>query len=357
MRFRTPLLTFVSVCLLAGTTPVVPALADPTTDQLYQLKLQEQSQRAALDQLASQQQSAQTALARIQADYSGKQADYQKALSQAEALSKQVTAMDSRQKELQRQHDERINRFRTQSRTLYKAGPAEALVFLFGAGTFSEFLDRLFYITAITRDNFEQAQRLRDERQSLLADKARTAKLRADLDPLLAQLAAKAAEAAGQLNQQATVESQIEGQQRGQLTALLGNQRLQKQLEAALAAAQAAAAAAAKKGGGLSIRGCLPDSTSRADKFLRPRLWARRRPGPVRRLRDGRGRDGLAADHPQLLQWGDHRRGAGPDRPCVPDPGRGQHHSAVHGGDDPGRRRHQHGLGRRRPDGGLLSKR
>jgi stage II sporulation protein D len=232
--------------------PVVPALADPTADQLYQLRAQEQSQKAALEQLTSQQRSAQAILDQIQADYNAKQADYQQQLARAESLSKQVAAMDAREKQLQAQHDERIRRFRGQSRVLYKAGPAEALVFLFEAGTFSEFLDRLFYITAMTRSNFEQALKLREERESLLRDRARTAKLKADLDPLLAQLAARAAAASGRAGEQANATSQIESQQRAALAALLGTRRLERQLEAALAAAAAQANAAARKGAGLA---------------------------------------------------------------------------------------------------------
>ena len=252
MRFRAPVLTIVSVCLLAGTMPVVPALADPTADQLYQLKAQERNQKAALDQLTSQQQSAQALLAQIQADSNAKQADYQRQLALAEELSQQIVALDAREKQVQSKHDERIRRFRSQSRVLYKAGPAEAVVFLFEAGNFSEFLDRLFYISAITRNNFEQAQRLREEREALIGDRARTAKLKADLDPLLAQLAARAAEASGRVGELATAASQVESQQRAALAALLGTRRLEKQLEAALAAAAAQADAAARKGAGLA---------------------------------------------------------------------------------------------------------
>jgi stage II sporulation protein D len=245
-------LFFVSVCLLAGAMPVVPALADPTADQLNQLRVQEQNQRAQLDQLRSQQQSAQATLSQIQAEYDAKQADYQQLLSKAEVLSTQIAAMDAHEKQLQLQHDERIQRFRGQSRVLYKAGPAEAMVFLFEAGNFSDFLDRLFYITDITRSTFDQARKLRQERETLLGDRARTAKLKADLDPMLAQLAALAAEASGRVGMQAIAASEIDGQQRAAQAALYGTQRRERQLEAALAAAAAQADAAARKGAGLA---------------------------------------------------------------------------------------------------------
>jgi stage II sporulation protein D len=249
MRFRT-LFAFVLVCLLAAAMPVLPAMADPTADQLTQLRSQEQVLRSALDQLSSQQQAVQATLSQLQTDYNAKQSDYTLALARAEALSRQIAAMDARQMTIQREHDNRISRFRVLSRSLYKAGPADAIVFLFGAGNFSDFLDRLVYITNITRDNFDQAQRLREEREALKRDRARTAKLKADLDPLLAVLADRALASAASVRNQATVESQLEAQQRAQLAALSSTTRLEKQLEDALAAAAAAAAAAAKKGGG-----------------------------------------------------------------------------------------------------------
>jgi stage II sporulation protein D len=261
MRFRTPFI-FVLVCLLAGAMPVQPAWADPTADQLSQLKAQEQVLRATLDQLSSQQQAVQATLSQLQADFNAKQTDYVEALTRAEALSRQLAAMDARQKQIQKDHDSRIDRFRNLSRSLYKAGPADALIFLFSAESFSEFLDRLVYITNITRDNFDQALRLREEREALARDRARTAKLKAELDPLLAGLAERAAASAGNVRNQVAVESQLEAQQRAQLSALLGTTRLEKQLEDALAASDAAAASAASKGGGQAYGPVCPAAPS-----------------------------------------------------------------------------------------------
>ena len=266
MRFRTTF-TFVLVCLLAGTMPVQQALADPTADQLTQLKSQEQTLQAALDQLSNQQQAVQATLSQLQTDYNAKQTDYTQALARAEALSRQIAAMDARQKKIQQEHDNRIGRFRMLSRSLYKAGPADAIVFLFGAGNFSDFLDRLVYITNITRDNFDQAQRLREEREALKRDRARTAKLKADLDPLLAQLADRALASAASLRNQAAVESNLEAQQRAQLAALTGTRQLEKQLEDALAAAAAAAASAARKGAGLAYGAVCPGAPAGTISF------------------------------------------------------------------------------------------
>ena len=250
MRFRTSLLTFLSLCLLIGAMPSQVAMADPSPDQLAALKAQEQSQQAALSQLASQQQSAQAVLAQLQADYNSKQADYQGELAQAEKLSQQIAALDSRGQDIQKKHDAHIGLFRNQSRSLYKAGPADAVVFLFEANSFGDFLDRLVYITHLTRDNYDQAQRLRQEREALAAERERSARLKAALDPMIADLAARVADAAGKLQDQAVVESGLEAQQRAQLGALRGTQQQEKQLEQALAAAAAAAAAAGQKGAG-----------------------------------------------------------------------------------------------------------
>jgi len=42
MRFRTSLLTFLSLCLLIGAMPSQVAMADPSPDQLAALKAHEQ---------------------------------------------------------------------------------------------------------------------------------------------------------------------------------------------------------------------------------------------------------------------------------------------------------------------------
>jgi stage II sporulation protein D len=258
MRFRTFLLAFVSLCLLMGAVPSPVAMADPSPEQLAALKAQEQSQKAALGQLAGQQQSALATLAQLQADYNAKQSDFQSELAQAEKLSQQIAAMDGRGQEIQKKHDAQIGLFRNQSRSLYKVGPADAVVFLFEANSFSDFLDRLVYITQVSRDNYDQALRLRQERESLAGERERTARLKAALDPLLADLAAKAAAASGQVQNQAAMESQLEAQQRAQLAALRGTQKAEKQLEQALAAAAAAAAAAGQKGAGLAYGAVCP---------------------------------------------------------------------------------------------------
>lgn len=252
MRLRTFLPTFLSVCLLVGAMPATPALADPTPDQLAALQAQEQSQKAALSQLAVQQQSARATLDQLRADLNSKQADYQNQLARADQLSQQIAALDARGKEIQKQHDAHIGLFRVQSRSLYKTGPADAIVFVFEASSFSDFLDRLVYIGHVTRDNYDQAVRLRDEREALNRDRDQTARLKAELDPLLAELAARAAAASGQVQNQAAIESQLEAQQRAQLAALRGTLSAEKQLEQALAAAAAAAAAAGQKGSGLA---------------------------------------------------------------------------------------------------------
>src|SRR5258708_345579 len=101
MRLRTFLPTFLSVCLMVGAMPATSALADPTPDQLAALKAQEQSQKAALNQLAGQQQSAQATLDQLQADLNGKRADYQNQLARADQLSQQIAALDARGQQIQ----------------------------------------------------------------------------------------------------------------------------------------------------------------------------------------------------------------------------------------------------------------
>src|SRR5258708_5066477 len=127
MRLRTFLPTFLCVCLMVRATPATSALADPTPDQLAGLKAQEQSQKAALNQLAGQQQSAQATLDQLRADFNVKQGDYQSQLARADQLSRQIAALDARGKQIQGQHDAHIDLFRTQSRSLYKTGPADAI--------------------------------------------------------------------------------------------------------------------------------------------------------------------------------------------------------------------------------------
>src|SRR5258708_26718744 len=209
MRLRTFLPTFLCVCLMVGATPATSALADPTPDQLAALRAQEQSQKAALSRLAGQRQSARAALDQLRAALNSKRADYQNQPARADQLSQQIAALDARGKEIQKQHDAHIGLFRIQSRSLYKTGPADAIVFLFEANSFSDFLDRLVYVAHVTRDNYDQAVRLRDERDALARDREQTARLKAELDPLLAELAARATAAAGQVPNQAAIESAI----------------------------------------------------------------------------------------------------------------------------------------------------
>src|SRR5258708_21368037 len=157
MRPRTFLPTFLSVCLMVGALPVTSALADPTPDQLAALRAQEQSQKAALSQLAGQQQSARATLDQLRADLNSKRADYQNQLARADQLSQQIAALDARGKEIHNQHDAHIGLFRIQSRSLYKTGPADAIVFLFEANSFPDFLDPLVYVPHVTRDNYDPA--------------------------------------------------------------------------------------------------------------------------------------------------------------------------------------------------------
>src|SRR5258708_23146863 len=147
MRLRRFLPTSLSVCLMVGAMPVTSALADPTPEQLAALKAQEQSQKAALNQLAGQQQSAQATLDQLRSDLNAKQSDYQSQLARADQLSRQIAALAPRGQQIHGQHDAHIDLFRTQSRSLYKTGPADAIAFLFESASSSEFHARLVYLS------------------------------------------------------------------------------------------------------------------------------------------------------------------------------------------------------------------
>jgi SpoIID/LytB domain protein len=235
-------LVFLSVAL--------PAAADSPQDQLQQLRVQEANQRSQLDQLAKQQQDALGTLGQLKANLDAVNADLSSAYQLLQGLQRQVKDIQDHENALQVRHDGRVRDLLDATRTTYKRGTSAWMVYLFNSDSFSTFLDRLAYVTAVARHDFVEAERLRLEREAIGRERKKTEELSAQLQPILAQIAARVNDAAGNYRSQALIESQIEQQQRAQLVALLGTQHRERQLEAALAASQAAAEAAAQKGGG-----------------------------------------------------------------------------------------------------------
>ncbi|MFN2466460.1 MAG: SpoIID/LytB domain-containing protein [Candidatus Dormibacteria bacterium] len=227
-----------------------PAAADSTQDQLQQLRAQEASQRSQLDQLSTQRRDAQGALNQLKANLDAVNADLGAAYQQLQALQDQVKTIERRENVLQQRHDRRIREFLDSTRMTYKKGTGEWVLYLFNSSNFSTFLDRLAYVTAVSRHDIAEAERLRQEREAIGRERRKTEELALQLQPILAQIAARVGDVSATYHAEALVESQIEQQQRAQLAALLGTQHQEKQLEAALAAAQAAAEAAAQKGSG-----------------------------------------------------------------------------------------------------------
>jgi stage II sporulation protein D len=227
-----------------------PAAADSTQDQLQQLRAQEASQRSQLEQLGSQQQAVMSALGQLKGDLNARRASLGDAFAQVDSLSAQIKDFEGREQNLQRRHDRRVQEYLDATRTTYKRGTSDWMIYLFNSGNFSEFLDRLAYVTALARNDVAQARLMRQERDRIAAQRRRTEHLKAELQPVLDELAARLNDAETAVNSQATVASSLEQQQRAALSALLGLQHREKELEAALAAAQAASEAAAAKGGG-----------------------------------------------------------------------------------------------------------
>lgn len=236
----------------------LPAAADSAEDQLQQLRAQEASQRSQLDQLGKQRREAQGALGQLQAQLDSANADLSDAYQQLQTLQAQVQDIQEHENQLQERHDRRVRDFLDATRTTYKKGTSEWMVYLFNSSSFSTFLDRLAYVTAVARHDVVEAERLRQEREAIGKERRNTEELAAELQPILAQIAARVNGIQGSYRAQALVESQIEEQQRGQLLALLGTQHREKELEAALAASQAAAEAAALKGAGRAYGSVCP---------------------------------------------------------------------------------------------------
>lgn len=244
-------------CLLC-LAPALPAAADSTADQLQALRAQEANQRTQLDQLGAQQQSVLSTLQQLRGDLSAKQADLADVFAKVDALNNEIHAFEGQEKTLQDRHDHRVRSFLDSTRTTYKRGTSNWMIYLFNSENFSEFLDRLAYVTALARNDVTQAQLMRQEHDRIAAQRHKTEDLKAQLQPLLAELAARLDGAETAVNSQATVASTIEQQQRAALAALQGLQHKEKELEAALAAAQAAAEAAAAKGGGKTFASQCP---------------------------------------------------------------------------------------------------
>jgi len=236
----------------------VPAAADTTAQQLQQLQQQEASQRASLAQLAQEQASARGILAALRADLAGKNADLAAIQAQAEALDQELQAQTVQENAIAADHDRHVEAFSAQVRDLYKSGPVSTLLFLFGASTFSDLVDRIVTATEVARKVQDQARQLRAEHDSLDSDRRKTAELQASLTPLLDQLAQAQAAAQAAFASQSAAVSQLESSQRATLRGLIGIQRREAQLEKALAAEQAAAAAAARKGAGASYGSSCP---------------------------------------------------------------------------------------------------
>jgi len=234
--------------LLCAAT-ALPAAADSTADQLQQLRAQEASQRSQLDQLGGQQQSVQATLNRLRGDLSAKQADLADVFAQVAEMQAEIHDFEGREKVVEARHDRRVKQYLDATRTTYKHGTSDWMAYLFNSGSFSEFLDRLAYVTALARNDMVQARLMREERDRLAAQRRQTEQLKAQLDPLIAELTARLSDTQTAVSSQAMVASTLEQQQRAALAALQGLQHKEKELEAALAAAQAASEAAAEKGG------------------------------------------------------------------------------------------------------------
>ena len=289
--------------LLFGALPL-PAAADSAADQLQQLQQQEAGKRATLAQLAKDQAAAQAALASLRAGLSAKTADLAAIQQQAQALSHEIQLESSQEQQLIADHDRHVAMFSAQVRGLYKSGPVGTTVFLFGASTFSDLLDRFLTMTHIVRSVQDHAHQLGIERDKLEQERSRTTQLQAALTPLLDELAQQQATAQAAYNSQASLVSSIEAGQRAALGGLLSIQRQERQLEQALAAAEAAAAAAARKGAGIAYAATCPTPPAGSHHLLRPRLGPRGWDVPVRRLWYGQARHLVAADPGPLL----HRR-------------------------------------------------
>ncbi|MFN2462791.1 MAG: SpoIID/LytB domain-containing protein [Candidatus Dormibacteria bacterium] len=229
---------------------VQPAAADSAADQLQRLRAEEASQRSQLDQIGSQQQGVLASLSRLREDLNAKRSDLAGAFAQVADLKAAVAGLEAREKSAEERHDQRVRAYLDATRVTYKRGAsADWIVYLVNSGTFSEFLDRLTYVMAFSRNDLAQARAMRDERDRLAAQRRRSEELKAQLDPLLASLAARLSDAEAAVSGEATVASDLERQQRAALGALQGLQHREKELEAALAAAQAVSEAAAAKGG------------------------------------------------------------------------------------------------------------
>jgi SpoIID/LytB domain protein len=236
----------------------IPVAADSTQDQLQQLRAQEASQRSQLDQLAQQKRDAQGALGQLQAQLDAANADLSGAYQQLQKLQAQVKDIQDHENQLQARHERRVRDFLDATRLTYKKGTSQWMVYLFNSSNFATFLDRLAYVSAIARHDVVEAERLRQEREAIAKERRKTEQLAAELQPILAQIAARVSDIQGSYHAQALVESHLEQQQRGQLLALLGTQHKERELEAALAASQAAAEAAAQKGAGRAYGSVCP---------------------------------------------------------------------------------------------------
>ncbi|GAC1327807.1 MAG: hypothetical protein NVSMB17_02370 [Candidatus Dormibacteria bacterium] len=169
--------------------------------------------------------------------------------AQVDLLTAQVQDFEAREQALLERHEQRVRAYLDATRTTYKHGTGNWMVYLFNSENFSDFLDRIAYFTALARNDLAQARLMREERDRLGAQRQQTQQLKAQLGPLIDQLSARLSDVRVAVSSQSTVASSLEQEQRAALSSLQGLQHREKELEAALAAAQAASEAAAAKGG------------------------------------------------------------------------------------------------------------
>ncbi|MHB8507729.1 MAG: SpoIID/LytB domain-containing protein [Candidatus Dormibacteria bacterium] len=238
----------ISVCLVVGLALLpIGAAADSTEAQLQVLQAQEAAEKATLATLGGQQRTLEQSLQQLRNDLSQRQSSLSELQAQAAQVDAEIRATEGEEQRVADAHERRMRSYGAQVREIYKSGPGGSWTYVFAAPSFSDFLDRAISFVRVARFQRDQAARLADEQAQLLADRRRTAALRASLEPLLAQLASATDQAAASVGTALAEVSQLELGQRQALAAIQGTQQRQKQLESALAAQEAAAQAAAQK--------------------------------------------------------------------------------------------------------------
>ena len=206
-------------------------------------------------------------------------------------------------------------------RSLYKAGPANWLTFLFSANSFSDLLDRIAYLTRLSRSDYEKGAAAEAGARGAGAPARPDAAAPRRPGAAAAGAGAEARRLPGSLQRPGDGRIRPRGAAAGPAGGPARNAGPGEAAGGRAGRREGRRQRRRPEGRRPGLRPGLPGCAGREGQHLRPWLGPWRGAGAVRRPGDGPGGHRLAPDHRQLLQRHQHRRSPQRDRARLPDRG------------------------------------